>query len=93
MKTNDITIEKLRKNGYKVKVIHTNLDDTDEYQHLADRVTIIQIRNHDGREYIGKARCSIKDHYNRKLGNKIALARTIQSILKDNVELSFKDSE
>jgi hypothetical protein len=76
----NITIEQLRKNGYKVRVIHSKLDETDQFYHLADRCTIIQIRDKEGNEFSGMARCSKSDHYNRKMGNRIALGRALSQM-------------
>lgn len=74
------TIEQLRKSGYKVRVIHDTLNNDDPYYDLADRYTRIEILDPEGNEWIGEARCSIKDNYNRKLGNKIALNRALKNM-------------
>ncbi len=72
------TIEQLRKSGYKVKVIHGFTDEQDPHYNLSHRKTTIQIRDLGGNEFIGESKCSRKDHYNRKLGNKIALGRALK---------------
>lgn len=74
------TIEQLRKSGYKVRVIHDTLNNDDPYYHLADRYTRIEILDPNGKEWVGMARCSVKDNYNRKLGNKIALNRALKNM-------------
>jgi hypothetical protein len=74
------TIEQLRKSGYKVRVIHDILNNDDPYYHLADRYTRIEVLDPQGKEWIGESRCSIKDNYNRKLGNKIALHRALKNM-------------
>jgi hypothetical protein len=78
--TEEVTIEKLRKSGYKVRVLQNDIDPNDSYAHLADRITRIEVLDPNGKEWFGEARCSIKDNYNRKLGNKIALQRAIKKM-------------
>lgn len=67
MKPN-ITIEGLRKIGYKVMVIHE------------DGVTTIFLTNLDGITAAGQSACHHGDQFNRKLGNKIALGRAIKNL-------------
>jgi len=76
----EITIERLRKNGYKVRVIHDVLSENDEYYDIAKHLTSIQILDPKGKEWDGHARCSMKDQYDRKLGNKIALRRALKKM-------------
>lgn len=78
--TEEVTIEKLRKSGYKVRVLQNPIDPNDPYAHLADKITRIEILDLNGKEWFGEARCSIKDNYNRKLGNRIALQRAIKKM-------------
>lgn len=73
------TIHELRKKGYKVRVIHhKKVSELDPYHHLAKRLTQIDIRDLNGHEFTGIARCSKQDEYNRKMGNKIALGRALK---------------
>jgi hypothetical protein len=74
------TIEELRKSGYKVRVIHGKVDETDPHYHLSCNKTRIEITTPDGKELIGEARCSKGDQYNRKIGNRIALGRAFKTI-------------
>lgn len=67
MKPN-ITIEGLRKTGFKVMVIHS-LD-----------VTTIYVTDPHGNTARGQAICHEDENYNRKLGNKIALGRAMKDL-------------
>jgi len=78
--TEEVTIEKLRKSGYKVRVLQNLISPDDVYAHLAGRITRIEILDPNGKEWFGESRCSYKDNYNRKLGNKIALQRAIKKM-------------
>lgn len=78
--TEEVTIEKLRKSGYKVRVMQNPIDPNDPYSHLAGKITRIEIKDPNGIEWFGESRCSLKDNYNRKLGNKIALQRAIKKM-------------
>ena len=80
------TIEELRKEGYKVKVIHGYVDEFDKHSHLAERMTTIHLRDLDGNEWLGESRCSVKDQYNRKLGNAIALNRALKQMREHNLK-------
>lgn len=76
MKPN-ITIEGLRKIGYKVMVIHDG------------GVTTIFLTNLDGFTSMGQSACHVGDNYNRKLGNKIALGRAIKALTIGEVVPNF----
>lgn len=76
MKPN-ITIEGLRKIGYKVMVIH------DEGE------TTIFLTNLDGFTSMGHSICHQGDNFNRKLGNKIALGRAIKALTIGDVIPNF----
>jgi hypothetical protein len=76
------TIEELRKQGYKVKVMHGTIDESDPHYNLSHRITTIKLRDLTGNEHIASAKCSKKDSYSRKLGNKIALGRVLK-VMKD----------
>jgi hypothetical protein len=83
MKT--ITIKDLRYAGYKVRVLHTRpvtyqckLDGKVPIVSAKGGTTVIEITTPDGsKTVVGKAECSLKDVWNRKLGNKIALNRAL----------------
>ena len=89
------TIESLRKDGYKVRVIHYRentsgtLMSTRELKHRNDEYgeeliilskggkTHIDITSPDGPTFSGESYCSLKDGFNRKMGNSIALERAL----------------
>ena len=79
------TIKDLRYSGYKVRVLHTR---PKSYEcKLSGKVpvlspkggtTLIEVTTPDGKKSVtGKAECSSKDMWNRKVGNKIALGRAL----------------
>lgn len=76
MKPN-ITIEGLRKIGYKVMVIHSL------------EVTTIYVTNLDGITARGQSICHVGDNYNRKLGNKIALGRALKNLTMGEIIPNF----
>lgn len=76
MKPN-ITIEGLRKTGYKVMVVHD------------EGVTTIFLTNLDGFTAMGQSVCHVGDNFNRKLGNKIALGRAIKALTTGDVIPNF----
>lgn len=80
-----MTVEELRKSGYKVRVIHIRHGKTMKrmdgglVQSFAERggKTVVQVRTPDGVELEGVALCSTLDNYNRRLGLQIALGRAL----------------
>jgi len=98
MDKKNITIEFLRKNGYKVRVIHRIISDNvldelpqsciEHFKHkdlkLSSLITCIQVRDLNAKEHWGISMCSKKDNWNRKLGNKIALHRALDKINETN---------
>lgn len=74
----DLTVSDLRKNGYKVRVLHYRIQDhrfLGEYFAKGGE-TVVQITTPDG-DFEGRAKCSKKDLYNKKLGVKIAIGRAL----------------
>lgn len=80
--SNQPTIAELRRSGHKVRVIHKDIENDDPYAEIAHTLTSIDILDPQGNEWHGEARCSNKDQYNRKLGNKIALHRALKLMNK-----------
>lgn len=80
MKPN-ITIEGLRKIGYKVMVIHN------------EDITTIFLTNTEGMTTMGQSVCHIGDTYNRKLGNKIALGRALKALNDQDYLHHFKHTD
>jgi hypothetical protein len=83
---NPPSIHEMRKNGWKVRVIHgfvkdlqKTLDKFETISDLSNRYTLIEITCPKMKSAFGKSFCSYKDQYNRKLGNRIALARAIKN--------------
>ena len=80
------TIHQLRKLGFKVRVSHNFLHGglccpdpvPKNISELAERFTQIELRSPAGNEYTGISYCSLKDNYDRKKGNYIALGRALK---------------
>lgn len=94
MEKHKVTIKNLRQNGFKVRVIHTTTDlIPDVYKEKIDPraielskiVTCVQVKDPTGAEHRGVALCSKLDNWDRKLGNKIALARAIKTVPQDYI--------
>lgn len=72
-----ITIEGLRKSGFKVFVNHQS--------HWHTQIFVTDLH---GNTSFGYALCNDKDQPNRKLGNKIALGRALKN-LKNKIYCDF----
>ena len=74
-----MTVQNLRKNGYKVRVLHHRVFDNRVLGCFYPKggETVIQITTPDGQELEGRAKCSRKDLYNKKLGVKVAIGRAL----------------
>jgi hypothetical protein len=86
------TIESLRKQGYKVKVMHGFVEPDEFYYDIAYHKTTINLRDLNGMEWYGVAKCSKKDQYNRKLGNMIALRRAVKNMNSHYLSESIRDA-
>jgi hypothetical protein len=79
-----LTVENLRKMGYRVKVRHTRKTVMNPDYHYVDfscRGGLTEVEVYDfatQQAYLGSARCSDNDNFNRKLGVKIALGRALK---------------
>lgn len=79
-----MTIQELRNNGYKVRVLHFRdkvfKNKMDSNQHGYDSpkggLTRVIIDSPTGEHFEGQSKCSKKDNYNKKLGVRIALGRS-----------------
>jgi hypothetical protein len=74
------TVHSLRKLGCKVKVLHYREYESDLTCQLAARggSTVVEVylpKQHFG--FVGVAKCSPVDNYDRKIGVKIALGRAL----------------
>jgi len=81
-----LTVENLRKMGYRVKVRHTrpiyfnNEHGRAEFS-IRGGVTEVEVYDFaDQQAYVGIARCGKKDAYCRKLGVRIALGRALKTM-------------
>lgn len=81
------TIAQLRREGYKVRVLHNRpiqyiqkIDGGVKVFSPKGGKTIIEITTPDGRDVVGESMCSNKDSWNRKFGNQIALGRAIAKL-------------
>ena len=82
------TIKDLRRQGYKVRVMHARHHVTK--QKISGTVldlsarggsTTIELTTPDKQHTVfGKAVCSLDDNFNRKLGNSIAIGRALQQL-------------
>jgi len=73
---NTITIEQLRKSGWKVAVLHRS-NTTGRYTHII-------VTSPDKKHAEGFARVHFEDNFDRKIGNKIALGRALKN-LENNI--------
>lgn len=71
-----ITVSYLRKNGYKVAVIHHRKKDKDGTVKPKGGRTVLIIDSPTGEHFEGVAKCSNEDNYDKKLGIRIALGRS-----------------
>ena len=93
-----LTIQKLRKAGFKVRVLHTRHYETpptrmarmDQSKRLSAKggYTRIDVTTPNNEvTVIGEAHCSLQDSFNRKLGNSIALGRALVKLSEDSLEV------
>jgi hypothetical protein len=76
-----ITIHQLRKNNYKVRVMHGRIKGSTGEIFPKGGITVIELTTPDGSKTVsGKAECSEIDTFNRKLGNQIALGRAVKQL-------------
>lgn len=71
-----ITVSYLRKNGYKVAVIHHRNKDKNGTVKPKGGKTVLIIDSPIGEHFEGTAKCSNEDNYDKKLGIRIALGRS-----------------
>lgn len=85
----NLSIKTLRQRGYKVRVIHDRKYTKDnvffgvQHKRISPRggLTTIELTTPDKKITVsGKAKCSIEDNYNKKVGNSIALGRAFKSL-------------
>lgn len=69
-------VHDLRKAGYKVRVLHFRNDNGNGVSAKGGE-TVIQITTPDGQELEGRAKCSDKERYNKRVGVQVALGRAL----------------
>jgi hypothetical protein len=74
-----MTVHDLRKNGYKVRILHHRKSDNRVLGAVKARggMTVVQITTPDGVDLEGQSKCSDKDLYDKKLGVKVAIGRAL----------------
>lgn len=77
-----MTVEDLRKSGYKVKVHHHRKFSVVGINSRGGK-TIVEITTPDGSTFTGVARCSRKENFNKRLGVRIALGRALKTKLSN----------
>lgn len=73
------TVQDLRAEGCKVRVHHIRRFDKNGQLLPRGGMTIIEIDTPDGKHYEGKAKCSTKDAYCKRMGRVIAIGRALCS--------------
>ncbi len=85
------TIQRLREEGYKVRVIHQRpivegKDGQDVYSGKGG-LTVVQIKPPGSeKNYQGSARCSDKENFCRKTGRNVALGRALKAYQEDKAD-------
>jgi hypothetical protein len=80
-----MNIHELRKAGYKVRVLHGRLSGRDGRISPRGGFTAIELTTPDGKTSVAAtAECSLKETFNRKIGNNIALGRAIKKLKEEN---------
>lgn len=74
-----MTVYDLRKNGYKVRVLHHRKHDNRVLGAVKAKggMTVVQITTPDGVDLEGSSKCSDKDLYNKRVGVQVALGRAL----------------
>lgn len=73
----EFTVEGLRKNGYKVRV-HHHRKMVASVAAARGGKTVVEVTTPDGTTFVGIARCSRKENFNKKMGVRIALGRALK---------------
>lgn len=73
-----MTVEDLRKSGYKVRVKHYRRASVEGVASRGGK-TLVEVTAPDGTTFVGMSRCSRKENFNKRLGVRIALGRAFAS--------------
>jgi hypothetical protein len=92
-----LNVDTLRKAGFNIRVHHLRdllvyygIGEDSRIQVVGSEFapcggeTFIELTTPAGKFYLGQARCSWRDNYNKKLGTKIALARALHQLEQDD---------
>lgn len=71
-----MTVEDLRKRGFKIRVHHHRRVTGKVVNPLGGK-TVVEITTPDGTTLVGVSRCSRKENFNKRLGVRIALGRAL----------------
>lgn len=71
-------VERLRKAGFKVRVMHHRLMNLDGIKARGGK-TVVEITTPNGETLVGMARCSRNENFNKRLGVRIALGRAFKT--------------
>lgn len=70
-----MTIQQLRRQGYKIRVLHYRRETFDGFRPKGGFTHVI-IDTPTGEHFEGRAKCSDNENYNKKLGVRIAMGRS-----------------
>lgn len=73
-----MTVEQLRRNGYKVRVKHFRRENSDGINSRGGK-TVVEVTTPCGSTLVGMSRCNRKENFNKRLGVRIALGRAFAS--------------
>lgn len=71
-------VERLRKDGYKVRVKHYRRVNSDGVISRGGK-TLVEVTTPEGLNLVGMSRCSRKENFNKRLGVRIALGRAFKN--------------
>lgn len=74
-----MTIEDLRKSGYKIRVHHHRKMNLDGINARGGK-TVVEVTTPDGTTLVGMSRCSRKENFDKRMGVRIALGRAMSSL-------------
>jgi|688.fasta_scaffold278079_3 hypothetical protein len=76
-----MTVHDLRKSGYKVRILHFRVHDDRSLGEVFPKggETVVQITTPDGQDLEGRAKCSNKERYNKRVGVQVAIGRALYS--------------
>jgi hypothetical protein len=80
-----MTIEHLRKAGYKVRVHHHRKAGLEGINSRGGK-TVVEVTTPEGATLVGMSRCSRKENFDKRLGVRIALGRAMKLMLRENHE-------